>query len=366
MAASILSVATAVPDHKLEAAAVLAELRRFWPELERLEETEVSLGTRYACEPVDQLLRPRGLTSIGASYLEHAKRLAGMAARNALAKAGVGGGDVDMVVVVSCTGYMVPSLDVFLAAELGLRPDVLRLPVTELGCSAGVAAMALAHRHLLAFPEHKVLIIAVELPSLNFQPADRSLDNLTACLVFGDGAGAALLGGRREADGGLSVEHAASHLVPGTADLLGFDLRDSGFHVVLDRRLPRVLRGQLGPVLGRFMSTAGCRSLDFVAVHAAGPRIFDTLQAALALPAGALEISRQVFAAVGNTSSAAIFFSLERLLTSLDTRPAEGLALGLGPGVSIELLHLAWTPSKQTRDEARPLAEGAAIGSRAV
>src|SRR5437773_8642088 len=124
MGSSILAVATAVPEHRLDATTAIAQLRGFWPQLERLGATEGGIGTRYTCEPVARLLSARGLTELRSSYLAHAKRLAGHAARRALAEAGLSGSDVDMVVAVSCTGYLVPSLDVHLAGELGLRPDV--------------------------------------------------------------------------------------------------------------------------------------------------------------------------------------------------------------------------------------------------
>src|SRR5207237_7885700 len=105
--------------------------------------------------------------------------------------------EIDMVISVSCTGYLVPSLEVRLAAEMGMRSDIIRLPLTELGCSGGGAALAAAHRHLAAYPDSRVLVVAVELCSLSFRPDDHSLDNLTASLVFGDGAAAVVLGGER-------------------------------------------------------------------------------------------------------------------------------------------------------------------------
>jgi predicted naringenin-chalcone synthase len=363
MASRIMAVATALPRHRLDAADALAQLRRFWPQLGRLPEAEAGLGTRYTCEPIEQLLQPRGLAALRDSYLEHARELTLAAARKALDRARVPAAEVDLVVSVSCTGYLVPALDVYLAADLGLRPDVLRLPITELGCSGGAAAIGVAHRHLLAFPEQKVLVVAVELPSLSFQPRDGSLDNLTACLVFGDGAGAAVLSGDVRKSG-LRLLRAASHLVPGTADLLGFDLRDDGFHVVLDRRLPRVLAGELEAVVERFLAPNQRDGLDFIAAHAAGPRIFDVIESALRLPPGALNLSRNVFAEVGNASSAAIFFTLERLLSGLGEVPARGLGLGLGPGVSIELMQLAWVPSEQAGNESGAAREGAAVGGR--
>lgn len=360
-----LSVATALPEHRLDAGEAVARLRRFWPELGRLPEAEAAIGTRYLVEPVASLLQPRTLLERQSAYLANAKQLAARAGERALRRAGVDPADVDLVITVSCTGYAVPSLDVHLAPALGLRSDVLRLPITELGCSGGAAAVAFAHRHLQAFPDHKVLVIAVEVPSLTFQGGDGSHDNLTAALVFGDGAGAAVLDAATHGPG-LGLVRAASHLVPGTANLLGFDLRDGGFHIVLDRRLPRVVQRELGPALLRFLGPTDLRLVDFYAVHAAGPRIFDAIAQALPLPPTALDLSRGVFAAVGNTSSAAIFFVLERLLDSRGSEPACGIGIGLGPGVSIELMHLSWTPSEDSGDEASTSDEGMAIGGRPV
>jgi alkylresorcinol/alkylpyrone synthase len=289
--------------------------------------------------PVEWLLRPRSLGERMRAYAEHAPRLAREASCRALAAAGVEPRPVDLVVSVSCTGYMVPSLDVRLAAEIGLRPDVTRLPLTELGCSGGAAAVAAAHRHLAAFPDDRVLVVAVEVPSLTFQGDDRSLDNLTASMVFGDGAAAAVLG--REAVSprpGMRVLGAASRLLPASEDIIGFDLRDSGFHVVLDRRLSHLIEGSLAEVVADFRARQGLDRPAFHAVHAGGPRVFDAVEAALNLPSDALALSRQVFREIGNVSSASILFCL----AALDESQArgDGLAIAFGPGVTIELAHL--------------------------
>jgi alkylresorcinol/alkylpyrone synthase len=335
-ASVFLGFGTALPEHRIDSEAGLAALSAFWP---RLRGASPEPLTRHMVAPLDWLVVPRTLGETMRAYAEHAPRLARLAACRALIAAGVEPRQIDLVVSVSCTGYMVPSLDVQLAAEIGLRPDVTRLPLTELGCSGGAAAVAAAHRHLVAYPPHHVLVVAVEVPSLTFQQDDRSRDNLAASLVFGDGAAAAVLtAGGDEADTGrLHLLGAGSHLLPDSAGALGFDLRDGGFHVVLDRRLPRLIEGCLAPVVDGFKARSAVEHADFYAVHAGGPRVFDAVESALGLRPDALALSRQVFRDVGNLSSASILFSLAALS---DEAEGDGLAIAFGPGVTIELAHL--------------------------
>jgi alkylresorcinol/alkylpyrone synthase len=334
---AFLGFGTALPEHTIDGPASVALLAEFWPHLRAASPETV---TRYVVAPVDWLLLPRSLGETMRVYAQQASRLARLATCRALDATGVEPAAIDMVISVSCTGYLVPSLDVRLAAEIGLRPDVIRLPLTELGCSGGAAAVAAAHRHLAAFPDHRVLVVSVELPSLTFQRQDRSLDNLAASLVFGDGAVAAVMG--PAADGCLQVRGAAAHLVPESAHALGFNLGDGGLHVVLDRRLPRLIARELAAVVEAFRRRQGIERPHFYAVHAGGPRVFDAVERALELRNGELEPSRRAFREVGNLSSASILFTL----AGLDGVSGDGLALAFGPGVTIELTHLHAPPSR--------------------
>lgn len=349
---AFLGFGTALPEHTIDGATSLDLLSGFWPRLRGVTPEPV---TRHLVAPVAWLLRPRSLEETMRTYAEQASQLARLASCRALAAAGVAPAEIDVVISVSCTGYLVPSLDVRLAAEITLRPDIIRLPLTELGCSGGAAAIAAAHRHLTAFPQDHVLVVAVEIPSLSFQRDDRSLDNLTAALVFGDGAAAAVLGGAGDdgLNGSLGVVATSSHLLPGTASVLGFDLRDGGFHVVLDRRLPRLIQSHLGEVVAAFRARQGLDRVDFYAVHAGGPRVLDAVESALGLRAEDLVHSRRVYREVGNLSSASIVWAL----ASLPETAGEGLAIAFGPGVTIELTHLARRITSKAGDRAGDDAE---------
>lgn len=322
---------TALPDHQLSPAVSLSALSQIWPHLRSAGREAV---TRYTVQSVERVFSTQPLGARMRVYREEAPRLAQLAVEEALSDAGLRADQIDFVLAVSCTGYLVPSLDVYLANALGFRSDTIRIPLTELGCAGGGAALAAAHRHLRLEPHHRVLVVCVELCSLTFQPEDNSVDNMTAAMVFGDGAAAAVLTGDT---GGLELVATGTRLIPDTDHLLGFDLRDDGFHPVLDRRLPRLIEHELAGALAGF----GEGRLDFVAVHAGGPRIFDAVESGLGLQPGALVESRSSFASYGNLSSASLLFVLAQLRGG---SPGTGLGLAFGPGVTVEMASLRRSP----------------------
>jgi alkylresorcinol/alkylpyrone synthase len=187
-----------------------------------------------------------------------------------------------------------------------------------------------------------VLLFAVEIPSLTFQPDDRSIDNLVAALVFADGAGAVILRGG-DGIGGWTLEHAGTVLVPEGARHLGYELRDGGLRVILSRELPDVVEAHLRGAVEAFLEEAGLglADIDAVAAHPGGPRIVDAIERALDLRPESLATSRSVFAGNGNASSAGIFFVLEEMQRG--GTQGRVLAIALGPGLSIELalMHMA-------------------------
>jgi alkylresorcinol/alkylpyrone synthase len=339
----IAAMATAAPPITASADEVWAALasaqRRRIPRLSSQE----GARTRQLAEPLSSLVQPRSQSQQTDAYLVHARALSRQVCCEALEASGVPRGDIGLIIGVSCTGVVLPSLDAELIPQLGLSAGVARLPITELGCGGGVAGLARAVDYLRAYPERAALLFAVELPSLTFQPDDHSVDNLVASMVFGDGAGAAILSA--DAPGaGWSIEHCGTRLVPEGAEHLGYELRDGGLRVVLSRELPRVVEASLRSAVESFLAEAGCQlsDIDMVAAHPGGPRIVDAVERALRLPPATLATSRQVFERFGNASSAGIFFVLEALRQS----GARGrvLTIAFGPGLSIELalMRLGW------------------------
>src|SRR2546430_15761597 len=214
--------------------------------------------TRNFAQPLTSLMERRTQSQQTDAYLQHARVLARQVCCTALDRSGVAPEAVGLVIGVSCTGVALRSLDAELIPLIGLRPDTARLPITELGCGGGVAGLARGLDYLRAYPERNVLLFAVEIPSLTFQPDDRSVDNLVAAMVFADGAGAVVLRGD-DGQRGWTLEHAGTVLVPEGAHHLGYELRDGGLRVILRRGLPEVGGAHLRWAVALLLSDAGLR-----------------------------------------------------------------------------------------------------------
>lgn len=298
---------------------------------------------RYLSLPLNEIVQPSSLGERNQQYQEHVIGLGRRVAGECLQRAGMNPADVDILVTTSCTGYMIPSLDAYLIDELGFRPDIRRLPITELGCLAGAAALARARDMVLAIPGARALVIAVELSSLTFQRGDHSLSNLVSCALFGDGAAAALI--TAEDAPGAQILDTRSCFISGTLDAMGFDLRDTGFHMVLAKSVPDLLRRQLTEPLGLLLDRHGLslEQIESFALHPGGKKILEHLEEELRIPRQKTQPSWDVLRNYGNLSSATILFVLHEWLTA--HRPATasyGIAAGFGPGLSAELLLLRW------------------------
>ncbi|MBJ7609108.1 MAG: hypothetical protein JF887_06710 [Candidatus Dormibacteraeota bacterium] len=342
----LAGVGTATPPLRVSRQDVVEVLPRIWPHLARrtaLLIDPIDNGYRYLLREPAEMLEGLSLGEQTARYVDAAPRLAAAAAEEAIAAAGDRRDSIGLLVVASCTGFILPGLDAHLLPMLRLRSDVWRLPVMQLGCAGGAGGLARAADWARTHPGQQALVIAVELPSLTFRPRDHSLDNLLSALVFGDGAGAVVL----EADGGhrangLHVRDVRSVLVPNSVNVLGYDLADDGFRVILSRRLPAVLAAALPALVDDFCGSGVVSTLDAVALHPGGSALVGAVEGCLGLRDAQLAATRSVLRSTGNTSSAAIFFVLKELGASLPSRSGRGLVLGLGPGLTVELLEIAW------------------------
>jgi alkylresorcinol/alkylpyrone synthase len=342
---SVLGLASAVPAHVLDQKEVAERARAiFAPTFARfpkLADVFVNSGIdrRYSVHPMSWFERDVDWSGRNKAYMAGAADLFVTAAESALARASRKASDIDMVVTVSSTGIATPSLEARVARRLGLRPDVVRVPVFGLGCAGGVSGLALASRLARAEPGKTVLLVVVELCTLAFRSDRGSKADVIACALFGDGAAAAVLTAGHSGPGLATIGAAAEHLWPGTLDIMGWTVDPIGFGVVLSRALPRFVEERFAAPARQFASAPefGNGASRFVC-HPGGAKVLAGIETALGLESGTLIDERTTLRDYGNMSAPTVLFVLERALA----RGLKGAAMlsALGPGFTASFLSL--------------------------
>lgn len=306
-----------------------------FPEFNRLASVFQNTGieSRAIAMPLEWYLQPHGLKERNSAYLEVARRLFVEATNNALAAAHLRAVDIDTVVTVSSSGIATPTLEAQASAELGFRPDILRVPVFGLGCAGGVSGLALGVQLAQAKPGSVVLVVTVELCSLWFHQGTVTKANIVASALFGDGAAAVVLTSAGTKDRYM-VGAGVQHTWPNTLQIMGWDVNDNGLEVIFDRDIPPFIRRQIAPVMADFLKRLQLTHADIsrFGFHPGGTKVLEALETSLKLTPGSLDIERSVLKEHGNMSAPTVLFVLKRLLEN----PPPGIYLmsALGPGFS--------------------------------
>jgi alkylresorcinol/alkylpyrone synthase len=264
----------------------------------------------------------------------------------AMTCAGVQPEDIGAFFFVSVTGVASPSIEGRLINKMALSQHMKRIPIFGLGCVAGAAGIARAADYVKAYPKQACLLLSVELCSLTIQQDDLSAANLVSSGLFGDGAAAVVISGAECGNrNGPEIVATRSTFYPNTEDTMGWDISENGFRIVLSRDVPDVILKNLGRDADGFLSDHGLQRSDIKnwVIHTGGPKVLDATEAALRLPKGALDISRECLRRTGNLSSASVLFVLEE--TMKNRRPESGtwgILAAMGPGFCSELVLLKW------------------------
>jgi len=349
----VRSVGTALPPNWVDQETLISVFREHWAKehfnVERIEELHrsVQVGGRYLALPLEQYLPLTRFSERNDAFNRVSLDLGEQAVRRALADAGLQPRDVDHLFFVTVTGIATPSLDARLVNRLGLRQDVKRTPIFGLGCVAGAAGTARASDVLRAFPEQVAVVLSVELCSLTLQREDVSIANIIASGLFGDGAAAMVLSGADRPASGAAPRVLATRSVfyPDTERIMGWDVVEGGFKVVLSAKVPSLVTEHVRSDVDAFLSEQGLRRTDIRhwIAHTGGPKVLQAFEAALELPPEALRRSWDSLRRTGNLSSASVLFVLSELLGSGEPRPGDlGLLMAMGPGFCAELVLLRW------------------------
>jgi alkylresorcinol/alkylpyrone synthase len=346
----IVSLATALPPNRFTQAETRDEMARVCRgdrAMERLLPVfdRTGVEARHLVRPLEWYAQGQTFEVRNDVYIECGLDLAERAVRSCLERAGVGPDQVDHLFFVTTTGLATPSLDARVAARVGLRADVRRLPLFGLGCAGGAGAVIRAADVLRGCPGQRALVLSVELCSLIFSPTARSPTDLVGAALFGDGAAAALLAGDETGDHGPGVVETRTHLFREAPDLMGWRFTGDGMRLILSRDVPSFVATGVKPVVERFLADQGVAISDLChhVLHPGGAKVMATYRSAFGFDEQTLDHAREAMRQYGNQSSASVLFMLHDLVASDVPRSGDlGLMMALGPGFAAEMLTLRW------------------------
>jgi alkylresorcinol/alkylpyrone synthase len=349
----IAAVGAAFPPHYYDQETLIEAFRLLWGKrhynVERAERLHrnVLVGGRHLALPLDEYARLDSWGKANDAWIRVAQEVGAAAVRQGLDKAGLAIDDVGALYTVTVTGVATPSLDARLINRLRLPVATKRVPIFGLGCLAGAAGVARAADYLAGHPREVVVLLSVELCSLTLQPEDLSVPNLIASGLFGDGAAAVVLVGaeRAEAAAGPRVVASTSSFYYDTERVMGWDISEKGFRVVLSAEVPEMVRRHLRDDVDAFLATQGLGRADIASwvAHPGGPKVLEAMQEELALPADALAVTWRGLREVGNLSSTSVLLVLQETMEQHRPPPGSyGLLLAMGPGFCSEVVLLQW------------------------
>jgi alkylresorcinol/alkylpyrone synthase len=350
----IAAVGKALPPHYYDQDALLEALkRRFTPRYfnpERLERLHrnVLVGGRHLALPLAEYDTLTTWGKANDAWIRVAQEVGAAAVLDALGRAGLAVDDVDALIFVTVTGVATPSVDARLMNRLSLPPRVRRMPIFGLGCVAGAAGISRAADYVRAYPDQVAVLLSVELCSLTLQGEDLSIPNLIASGLFGDGAAAVVVVGDKHpvsAPDGPEIVASRSVFYRDSERVMGWDISEHGFRIVLSADVPQVVRDHLRADVDAFLAEQGLTRADIASwvCHPGGPKVLEAMEESLELPPDALAVTWKSLREVGNLSSTSVLLVLADTLASHRPPPGSyGMLLAMGPGFCSELVLLRW------------------------
>ena len=270
-------------------------------------------------------------------YVAAIKNLGRQCLIKALDKAGWIPTDIDFIITESCTGIMIPSVDAYLINDLKMRQDIVRLPVTEMGCAAGFSGIIYANNFLKANPGKRAAVVAVESPTATFQLEDFSMVNIVSAAIFGDGAACALLSSNEEDRGVKILLEEMYHFYDAT-DMMGFKLVNSGLQMILDKNVPQRIADHFPAIVHPFLEKANknIADVDHLIFHPGGRKIVQIVEELFGSLGKNIDDTKEVLKLYGNMSSATVLYVLERFMDQNLPKGDLGLMLSFGPGFSAQ------------------------------
>ena len=298
---------------------------------------------RYGIMPIRDVFTRTSFEEKNGIYIREVKKLGIRSLESALQEANWKAKEVDYIITVSCTGIMIPSLDAYLVNELSLRQDIVRLPVTEMGCAAGVSGIIYAKQFLRANPGKRAAVIAVESPTATFQLDDFSMANMVSAAIFGDGASCALLSSHPEDKGPKIVGEGMYHFYD-AIEMMGFDLTNTGLKMILDPKVPETIANHFPQLTYPFLEDLGTDidRVKHLIFHPGGRKIVQTVEDLFGKLGKNINETKRILKEYGNMSSATVLYVLEEFLKKEIPKGEQGMILSFGPGFSAQRILIEW------------------------
>jgi alkylresorcinol/alkylpyrone synthase len=353
----IASAASAFPKHYYSQKFLLERLQDYWgaelknPLLLARLHRNVTVDGRYLAIPAEQYVDIKTWGQANDIWIQVAQELGEKALCLALHNAGIEPQDLGALLFTTVTGVASPSIDAMLINRMKLPTNIRRTPIFGLGCVAGAAGIARAADYVQAYPSQAAALVSVELCSLTLQREDLSVANLISSGLFADGAAAVIVIGKDFESSGSSENSGPKILAtrsifyPATEDMMGWNISEKGFRILLSTEVPNLIRKNLGPGVDAFLADNGYRRSDLKSfvLHTGGPKVLDASADALGLHNGELDASWACLRKVGNLSSASVLVVLEDVMKNRRPEPGTlGLLAAMGPGFCSELVLLQW------------------------
>jgi predicted naringenin-chalcone synthase len=224
-----------------------------------------------------------------------------------------------------------------------MKQDIVRLPVTEMGCAAGVSGIIYAKNFLKANPNKRAVVIAVEAPTATFQLDDYSMTNIVSAAIFGDGASAVILSSYEEDKGPAIIDEAMYHFYDAT-NMMGFNLVNTGLQMILDKEVPQKISDHFPAIVHPFLerNNLTIEDINHLIFHPGGKKIVQTVEDLFGVLGKNIDDTKEVLCLYGNMSSATVLYVLERFMDRNLEKGERGLMLSFGPGFSAQRILLEW------------------------
>jgi alkylresorcinol/alkylpyrone synthase len=350
----IITIETGVPSHHYQQAEVCdyflglqGEKRR--ERAIRMIFEKAGVGFRHMVVEEGYFDHPRSTQVRNERYMAEAVPLGQNVICAGLDESGFKPTDIDDLIVVSCTGFSIPGLDLHLAGLLRMRPDLQRACILGMGCYGAFPGIRHASEVIRAKPGRLALMLSIELCSLHMQ-FDQSSENVVSSALFSDGASMVLMGDEAAASQvngtlGPRVIDSRTHCDYSTLDHMSFKVTDTGFRMYLSSYVPDLLAAQVGGFVDELLRANNLRRGDvkYWGIHPGSTKIVDLVQAQLGLRDEQVEPSHHVLYHYGNMSSATILFVLDYIQRCNHPEPDDyGVLLAFGPGLTMESLLVQW------------------------